>query len=81
MLVLFVGIRFGQFYAESIRSQVAWTQPWRAYAATIAARTTRLDDGLRVPAIADPDNNQPSIYLEPIVRWTFDDYATPVIVR
>ena len=78
--VLFIAVRFGQFYLASIQGHVKWTRPWQDYAKRLSAETRRADSALRAPPMLDPEGRT-SIYVEPIVRWMFDDYTSPVIVE
>ena len=75
-----IAVRFGQFYLASIQGHVKWTKPWQDYAKRLSAETRRAESALRAPPMLDPEGRT-SIYVEPIVRWMFDDYTSPVIVE
>lgn len=78
LAVAFVAIRFGRFSSAAIRGHVQAMEPWRAYAATVAANA-RPTAGNLVYVVAPDAGVVDAMYIEPMVRWIHRDYDLVVV--
>ena len=79
LAAVFVAVRFLQFDLPSIRSQVAWTDPWRAYADDLV-RDTPPPTGRTVQVTMPPSDVVDPMYVGPLVQWVYQDYQLGVVV-
>ena len=79
-LALFVAVRFARFDVPSIRSQVAWTESWRAYVDALVRSTAPPAAGV-IHVTAPPTDIVDPMYIAPLVQWVYRDYRLAVVVE
>jgi hypothetical protein len=79
LVAAFLVVRFAQFKQPAAAGAVRVFEPWRDYATTVLALTPGPDGSIRVPPPANPDVEER--YLEPMLRWLFDDNELQVVVE
>lgn len=80
LAALFIAIRFGQFDAASVRSQVKWTEEWRARADNLV-RDAQFTQARSVTIAAPNRHGVDPMYIEPLLRWVRQDYGLTVVVE
>jgi hypothetical protein len=80
IVALFLVVRFAIFSFPTAAREVHFLEPWREYARLALLRNPPpVGDAITVPAPTDPAVEER--YLEPMLRWLFDDHDLQVIVE
>jgi hypothetical protein len=80
IVALFLVVRFTTFSFPTAAREVHFLEPWREYARlALLQNPPPVGDSITVPAPTDPAVEER--YLEPMLRWLFDDDDLQVIVE
>lgn len=76
VIVLFVGVRFGNFAQRGVRDLAARAETYRAFLVQLRQEHPQLADGTVLPVSARIEKDMPLRFLEAAVQW---EYKNPTI--